>query len=146
MNLLKQAKKRYPKGTRFISPISGKQFVSTGKMSYTFFDNCIMDEGNAVGPYVCEDLKWAEIIKPKETMTKEEALKKIEELKKFIEVEEVKVTQWPSEADDQGRVNGYWAFSVDPNDKEGLLFLTNAWGTWTNERGEKVKGYFNYTP
>ena len=69
------------------------------------------------------------------------------------------VTQFPSDGDCLFEINGMWAGSLYFNEREGVgyegervsghkasLFLTDCLGTWYDEGGEEVSGYFYYKP
>ena len=69
------------------------------------------------------------------------------------------VTQFPSDGDCWFKINGMWAGSLYFNEREGVgyegervsghkasLFLIDCHGTWYDEDGEEVSGYFYYKP
>lgn len=62
--LIKEAEKRFPKGTKFTSPFSGKQYTSTGEFTTPNLpyhnDIEVMVEESSCGVYVRLDGKWAE--------------------------------------------------------------------------------------
>ena len=65
--LIRQAKSKYPEGTKFISPYSGKQYTSKGIFNVPNYpyhhDVEALVEESSCAVHVYLDKQWAEIIK-----------------------------------------------------------------------------------
>lgn len=76
---MEYARKTYPAGTKFISPYSGKQFISKGIVHRSAFDkNFVVVEvqGSIAGKkYVFHRGEWAKIVH--KILTKEELITKL---------------------------------------------------------------------
>lgn len=88
---------------------------------------------------------------------------KIEELKQFVsDLDKPKknvVTQYPSSENTEIEINHEWAASLYPSEEQGnsyegekvsghkaSLFLAYSSGTWYDEGGNRVSGYFYFKP
>lgn len=103
-------------------------------------------------------------------MTKEEALKKIEELKRFVEQCDKKKQEISSSVNlgsfdlysNNNRdicISNVWAYTQFKTESQGknyqgselsghnaMLFLSNCFGTWYDQHGNRISGYLYFKP
>lgn len=102
-------------------------------------------------------------------MEKQQAVEKIKELEtKIAELKAIVdkpeknvVTKWPTKDSSDIRINGKWAATLYPSEREGItkdyskktgreasMYLVSSYnlGRWYNEQGEEVKGYLYFEP